>query len=300
MRNSPTHMEWKADWGLRLRMGVTMFLLFVLYIVFAGAITWYLGGGATMMLLFFGGFSLVQWYFSDSLTLWSMGAKEVTPEEYPQLHATISRLSQQADLPKPTVAVVDSQVPNAFATGRSKNHAAVAVTTGIMQTLDEDELEGVLAHELSHIKNRDMTVMTVASFLSTLAFIVVRWGWLFAGGRDRQGGGAPVLVAIVVSILVWIISFLLVRALSRYREYAADRGAAMISGKPSKLASALLKIDNRIDRVPEGDLRDEAEMNAFFIIPIKAGIVGKLFSTHPSTENRVERLRELEKELETV
>ncbi|MDZ7849851.1 MAG: zinc metalloprotease HtpX [Halodesulfurarchaeum sp.] len=293
-------MEWKADWGLRLRMGVTMFLLFVLYIVFAGVITVYLGGGATMMLLFFGGFSLVQWFFSDKLTLWSMGAKEVTPEEQPKLHATISRLSQQADLPKPKVAVVDSQVPNAFATGRSKNNAAVAVTTGIMQTLDEDELEGVLAHELSHIKNRDMTVMTIASFLSTLAFIVVRWGWLFAGGRNRQGGGAPVFVAIAVSIVVWIISFLLIRALSRYREYAADRGAAMISGKPSKLASALLKIDNRIDRVPKEDLRDEAEMNAFFIIPIKAGFVGKLFSTHPPTERRVERLRDLEKEIETV
>jgi heat shock protein HtpX len=280
-------------------MGVTMFLLFALYIVFAGVITAYLGGGATMMLLFFGGFSLVQWFFSDRLTLWSMGASEVTAEEYPQLHATISRLSQQADLPKPKVAVVDSQVPNAFATGRSKNNAAVAVTTGMLRTLDEEEVEGVLAHELAHIKNRDMTVMTIASFLSTLAFIVVRWGWLF-GGRNREGGGAPVLVAIVVSIVVWIISFLLIRALSRYREFAADRGGAMISGKPSKLASALLKIDNRMDRVPQEDLRDQAEMNAFFIIPIKSGFVGRLFSTHPTTEQRVERLRDLEKEIETV
>ena len=292
-------MEWKTDWGLRLRMGVTMFLLFALYIVFAGVITAYLGGGATMMLLFFGGFSLVQWFFSDKLTLWSMGATEVTAEEYPQLHATISRLAQQADLPKPKVAVVDSQVPNAFATGRSKNNAAVAVTTGMLRTLDEEEVEGVLAHELAHIKNRDMTVMTIASFLSTLAFIVVRWGWLF-GGRNREGGGAPVLVAIVVSIVVWIISFLLIRALSRYREFAADRGGAMISGKPSKLASALLKIDNRMDRVPQEDLRDQAEMNAFFIIPIKSGFVGRLFSTHPTTEKRVERLRDLEKEIETV
>ncbi len=293
-------MEWKSDWGLRLRMVITMFLLFVLYIVFAGAITWYLGGGATMMLLFFGGFSLVQWYFSDRLTLWSMGASEVTEQEYPKLHATVSRLSQQADLPKPKVAVADSKVPNAFATGRSKNHAAVCVTEGIMGTLDEEELEGVLAHELAHIKNRDMTVMTIASFLSTMAFIVVRWGWLFAGGRNRQGGGAPVLVAIVVSILVWIISFILIRALSRYREFAADRGGAMISGKPSALASALLKIDNRMDRVPEDDLRSEAEMNAFFIIPITKGVIGKLFRTHPTTENRVERLRELEKQLETA
>jgi heat shock protein HtpX len=281
-------------------MAVTMFLLFVLYIVFAGVITAYLGGGATMMLLFFAGFSLVQWYFSDKLTLWSMGATEVSESEYPQLHATVSRLSQQADLPKPKVAVADTSVPNAFATGRSKNHAAVCVTRGIMQTLDHDELEGVLAHELAHIKNRDMAVMTIASFLSTMAFIVVRWGWLFAGGRNRQGGGAPVIVAIVVSILVWIISFLLIRALSRYREYAADRGGAMISGKPSKLASALMKIDSRMDRVPEEDLRDQAEMNAFFIIPIRSGLIGKLFRTHPTTEARVERLRELEKELETA
>jgi heat shock protein HtpX len=291
-------MEWQSDWGLRLRMAVTMFLLFALYIVFAGAITWYLGGGAVMMLVFFGGFSLVQWYFSDRITLWSMGASEVTEQEYPELHASVSRLSQQADLPKPKVAVADSSVPNAFATGRSKNHAAVCVTTGIMRTLDHEELEGVLAHELAHIKNRDMTVMTVASFLSTLAFIVVRWGWLFAGGRNRQGGGAPVLVAIVISIVVWIISFLLIRALSRYREYAADRGGAMISGKPSKLASALLKIDNRMDKVPEEDLRSEAEMNAFFIIPIRKGLVGRLFRTHPTTDKRVERLRELEKQLE--
>ena len=292
-------MEWKSDWGLRFRMGVTMFLLFALYLVFAGFITAYMGGGMLMFLVLMGGMSIAQWYFSDKLTLWSMGAEEVTESEYPRLHATVSRLSQQADLPMPKVAVVDSSMPNAFATGRSKNHAAVAVTTGIMQTLDEEELEGVLAHELAHIKNRDMTVMTIASFLSTLAFIVVRWGWLFGGGRNRQGGGG-FLVAIVVSLLVWIISFILIRALSRYREYAADRGGAMISGKPSKLASALLKIDNRIDKVPQEDLRDQAEMNAFFIIPIKSGIVGRLFRTHPTTERRVERLRELEKELETV
>ncbi|MFB6095082.1 MAG: zinc metalloprotease HtpX [Halodesulfurarchaeum sp.] len=293
-------MEWQSDWGLRLRMGVTMFLLFALYLVFAGFITVYMGGGMVMFLLLMGGMSIAQWYFSDRLTLWSMGATEVTEEEYPQLHASVSRLAQQADLPKPKVAVADQSVPNAFATGRSKNHAAVCVTTGIMRTLDQEELEGVLAHELAHVKNRDMTVMTIASFLSTLAFIVVRWGWLFAGGRDRQGGGAPILVAIVVSLVVWIISFMLIRALSRYREYAADRGGAMISGKPSQLASALMKIDSRMDRVPQEDLRDQAEMNAFFIIPVKAGVVGKLFRTHPTTENRVERLRELEQQIETA
>jgi len=212
----------------------------------------------------------------------------------------VGRLSQQADLPKPKVAVADSNVPNAFATGRSRKNSAVCVTTGLLRTLDEDELEGVLAHELAHVKNRDVAVMTIASFLSTLAFMVVRWGWLFGGGRDRQGGGGGVLVAILVSLVVWIVSFLLIRALSRYREFAADRGGAMITGKPSALASALLKIDGRMDRVPDRDMREQAEMNAFFIIPIRSGIVGKLFSTHPSTEKRVERLRDLEREMETV
>jgi heat shock protein HtpX len=211
----------------------------------------------------------------------------------------VSRLSQQADLPKPKIAVADSRVPNAFATGKSPSSSAVAVTTGIMRTLNEDELEGVLAHELAHIKNRDVMVMTIASFLSTIAFIVVRWGWLFGGGRERGGNQAPVIVAILASLAVWIISFLLIRALSRYREYSADRGGAVITGKPSALASALLKISGRMDKVPKEDLRDQAEMNAFFIIPIRSGIVGRLFSTHPSTEKRVERLRELERELET-
>ncbi|ALG83002.1 zinc metalloprotease HtpX [Halanaeroarchaeum sulfurireducens] len=293
-------MQWKTDWGLRLRMGITMFLLFALYLVFAGFIVAYLGGGAAMFLLLMGSFSLGQWYFSDKLTLWSMGAKEVSEAEHPELHRSIRRLSQQADLPMPKVAVVDSEMPNAFATGRSKNHAAVAVTTGILQTLDRDELEGVLAHELSHIKNRDMTVMTVASFLSTVAFLVVRWGWLFAGGRNRQQGGASVIVAILASLVVWIISYLLIRALSRYREFAADRGAAMITGKPSAMASALMKIDNRMDRVPERDLREQSEMNAFFIVPIDKGMIAKLFSTQEPTEKRVERLRELEREVETV
>ena len=167
-----------------------------------------------------------------------------------------------------------------------------------MRTLSDEELEGVIAHELAHIKNRDVAVMTIASFLSTVAFLIVRWGWLFAGGRDR-GNGAPVIVAIIASLVVWVISFLLIRALSRYREYAADRGGAVITGKPSALASALVKIDGTMDQVPEDDLRDQAEMNAFFVIPIRSGIVGKLFSTHPSTEQRVEKLRDLERELET-
>lgn len=290
-------MEWRPDWGLRARMALTMFLLFALYLVFVGVLTAFFRNMFLAVVLL-GGFSFVQYFFSDRLALRSMGARKVSEDEYPQLYALVSRLSQQADLPTPTIAVADTQTPNAFATGRSPGNAAVCVTTGILNTLDQDELEGVLAHELAHVKNRDVMVMTLAGFLSTLAFIVVRWGWLF-GGRRGRGGGAPVYVAIIVSLVVWVISFLLIRALSRYREFAADRGAAVITGKPSALASALLTISGEMDRVPEEDLREQAEMNAFFIIPIKSGVVGRLFSTHPPTEQRIERLRNLERELET-
>lgn len=290
-------MEWKADWGLRARMGVTMLLLGVLYIVFIGVLA-SLGAGPTLIIGVMGLFMIGQFFFSDKLALYSMGAKEVEREEYPELHATIERLCQQADLPKPTVAVADTQVPNAFAAGRSQKNSTVCVTRGLLRSLDDEELEGVLAHELAHVKNRDVMVMTIASFLSTLAFMVVRFGFLFGGGRNRQGGG-QMLVAIGVSLAVWIVSFLLIRLLSRYREYAADRGAAAITGKPSALASALLTIDGSMDRVPQEDLRETSEMNAFFVIPIKSGVVGKLFSTHPSTENRVEKLRDLEREMES-
>jgi heat shock protein HtpX len=272
-------------------MVLTMFLLFALYVVFIAVISfarvWYI-------LPIVGVFLIGQFFFSDKLALYSMGASEVSEEEYPELHAMVSRLSQQADVPKPKVAVADSRVPNAFATGRTPSNSAVAVTTGIMNTLNEEELEGVLAHELAHIKNRDVMVMTIASFLSTIAFLVVRFGWWFGGGRRENGG---VIVAILASLVVWIVSFFLIRALSRYREYAADRGGAVITGNPSALASALLKISGEMDNVPQDDMREQAEMNAFFIIPIKSGFVGRIFSTHPSTEKRVERLRDLEREL---
>ncbi|QLD85794.1 zinc metalloprotease HtpX [Natronomonas halophila] len=288
-------MEWQTDWNLRARMGVTMFLLFALYLVFVGVLTLYFDNLLFAALLL-GAFSLVQFFFSGKLALRSMGAKTVSEDEYPQLHAQVSRLSQQADLPKPTVAVADSRTPNAFATGRSPKSGVVCVTTGLLDTLDDEELEGVLAHELAHIKNRDVAVMTIASFLSTIAFLIVRWGWLF-GGRGRNQ--APLFVAIIVSLLVWVISFLLIRALSRYREFAADRGAAAITGNPAALASALMKISGRMDKVPEEDLREQAEMNAFFIIPISKGFIGSLARTHPPTEKRIEELRKLERQAET-
>jgi heat shock protein HtpX len=277
-------------------MAVTMFLLFALYIVFVGAMVLFTDyGGIVLPMMAI--FLFAQFFFSDKLALYSMGAKEVSEEEYPELHAMVGRLSQQADLPKPKVAVADSRVPNAFATGRSQKSSAVCVTTGLLRTLDRDELEGVVAHELAHVKNRDVAVMTIASFLSTIAFMIVRWGWLFGGGRNRNGGGG-VIVAIGVSLVVWIVSFLLIRALSRYREFAADRGGATITGKPSALASALLTIDGRMDKVPKEDMREQAEMNAFFVVPIRSGVVGRVFATHPPTERRVDRLREMERELE--
>jgi heat shock protein HtpX len=292
-------MEWKTDWGLRGRMVTTMLLLFALYVAFAGFVLWYFSAGLLTIAVLFGGFSLVQFFYSHKVTLWGMGAHEVSQQEYPELHATVERLSQQANLPKPTVAVSDSKVPNAFATGPSQKKGVVCVTTGLMETLDRDELEGVLAHELAHIKNRDMAIMTIASLLGTIAFIVVRWGWLFGGGgRSREGGGGTFVVAFFASIVVWIVSFLLTRILSRYREYAADRGGAIITGKPSALASALAKIDGRMDKVPKEDLRSQSEMNAFFIIPIRSGTIGRLFATHPPMEKRIDRLQEMEREME--
>ncbi len=292
-------MQWQTDWGLRGRMLLTMLLLGGLYVVFL-AVLWEAFQSLLMVVLLMGSFSLVQFLFSDKLALWSMGAEKVEPSEYPELHRSVDRLVQQADLPKPTVAVADTQTPNAFATGKSQGSSAVCVTTGLLDALDREELEGVLAHELAHIKNRDVAVMTIASFLSTIAFLVVRWGWLFGGGgRNRRGGGG-IVVAIVVSLLVWIVSFILIRALSRYREYAADRGGALITGKPSALASALLTISGRMDKVPTEDLRDQAEMNAFFVIPINRGFIASLARTHPPTEKRVERLRALEREMETA
>ncbi len=290
--------RWYRDTGLQARMFLTMFLLAMVYLAFIAFLLTQ-GVGTVGIVAFAGFFLFVQYFFSDRLVLWSMGGRVVSESEEPELHGIVDRLSQLADLPKPRIAVVKSSVPNAFATGRSKNNAVVAVTTGIMRQLDRSELEAVLAHELSHVKNRDVLVITIASFLSTVAFFLVR-NLLFFGmmGRDRRESGGMVVVWIV-SVLVWLVSLLLIRALSRYREFSADRGAAVITGQPAHLASALMKISGAMGRVPKDDLRKVEGMNAFFIVPAVSGdtLMG-LFSTHPRVEQRISRLEEMQRRME--
>ncbi|MFC6954973.1 zinc metalloprotease HtpX [Halorubellus litoreus] len=281
-----------TDRGLQARMVVTVVLLAGLYAGFVGVLV-LVDASLLVSVLVMGTLLGGQFLLSDRLALRAMGARTVDADEYPQLHAVVTRLSQQADLPKPSVAVAQTKTPNAFAAGRSQSAATVCVTTGLLETLEDDELEAVVAHELAHVKNRDVMIMTVASFFSTIAMFVLRWGWLFGGDDENPSA----LVAVIASFVVWIISFLLMRALSRYREFAADRGAVAITGRPSALASALQRIDTRMDAVPKRDARERAEMNAFFIQPLRSGFVGRLFSTHPSTEARIERLRDFERSL---
>ena len=292
--------KWYHDYGLQARMLLTMFLLAAVYLLFL-AVLYEFGGVGTSGLIFIAAiFLLIQFFFSDKLVLWSMGGRIVSEQEEPRLHETITRLCAIADLPKPKIAIVDSNVPNAFATGRSKGSAVVAVTTALMSRLSQPEIEAVLAHELSHVKNMDMLVITIASFLSTIAFFLVRNMLFFGmgGNRDRKGGGAAIIVWIV-SLVVWIISFLLIRALSRYREFSADRGSAIITGQPSHLASALMTISGVMERVPSRDLREVEGMNAFFIIPAISGdSIMNLLSTHPSLEARIRALSEMERRME--
>jgi len=280
-------------------MMLTMFLLAVLYLGFLAVL---LGMGVSRLgiILFMGGFMFLQYYFSDKMILSSMGAKLVSESEQPKLHDIVRRLCQNADLPMPRIAVVRTSMPNAFATGRNQKNAVVAVTTGIMDRLDDSELEAVLAHELTHVKNRDMMVMTIATFLSSIAQMLVQWLPYFGMGgssRDRDSGSSAI-VLFLVSLVVWIVSFILIRTLSRYREFAADRGAAIITGHPSHLVSALQKISGF--RVPTEDLRKvEGPVSALFITPAISGkSLMNLFSTHPTLEARIEALQKIEMELE--
>jgi heat shock protein HtpX len=294
--------KWFRDYGLAARMMLTMFLLAAVYLLFL-VVLWAYGGVGTTGLIFIAGFFLlIQFFLSDKLVLWSMGGRIVSEQEEPRLHETISRLCAIADLPKPKIAIVESNVPNAFATGRSKDNAVVAVTTSLKQKLTQPELEAVLAHELSHVKNMDMLVITIASFLSTVAFFLVRNMLFFGmggGNRDRDRGAGAAIIVFVVSLLVWVISFLLIRALSRYREFAADRGSAIITGQPSHLASALMAISGVMERVPSRDLREVESMNAFFIIPAISGdSIMSFLSTHPTVEARIRALEEMERRME--
>jgi heat shock protein HtpX len=281
-------------------MLLTMFLLGALYVVFI-AVLLSAGAGVGVMVVVIGALSLAQLLFSDKLALSAMGAKIVTPEQAPGLHAMIERLCIQADLPKPKIAVADSPVPNAFAAGRSQKSAVVCATTGIMNILEPHELEGVMAHELTHVKNRDVMVMTLASFFASIAAMITQFGFFFGGGfgggDDDEGPGFAVVL--LVSFAVYVISFFLMLALSRYREFGADRGAAIITGRPSALASALMKLSGAMQRVPDQDLRAAGRMNAFFIVPTSVKkSVGTLFATHPPMEARIARLQQYESQLQ--
>jgi heat shock protein HtpX len=288
------------DTGLQTRMLLTIFLLGAVYVVFIGVLA-AAGAGAVTIVFVAAALFLLQLFTSDKIALRAAGAREVSPAEAPELHAMIERLCVQADLPKPRVAVAQTSMPNAFAMGRSKKHATVCATTGIMELLSPSELEGVMAHELTHVINRDVVIMTVASFFASVAATILQFGFLFGGGGfgddDDEGGGF--FVVILVSLAVYVISFFLIQALSRYREFAADRGAAVLTGRPSALASALLKISGTMERIPSQDLRTAEGLNAFFIIPAKAKqSIGNLFSTHPPVEQRIARLQRLEQQLQ--
>jgi heat shock protein HtpX len=295
------------DTGLQIRMLVTFLLLGLVYVIFAGVLFASVGGAVALV-----GCALLlgfQFFASDKLALRSMGAREVSPQEAPELHAMIERLCVQADIPKPKVAVVNSPIPNAFALGRTPKSASVCATTGIMDLLSPPELEGVLAHEITHIVNRDVMIMTLCGFFASIASTIVQFGFLFGGGGYGYGGGygnnddddGPSFMAVIlVSAVVWVVSFFLMQALSRYREFAADRGAAVITGRPSALASALLKISGVNDRIPTGDLRAHSEMNAFYIVPVKVkDSIYNLFSTHPPMDKRIEALARLESQLQS-
>ena len=285
------------DPGLTARITLTFFLLGALYVVLIGAL---FAAGASGILIAFiaGGLLLLQLFTSDKLALRAMGAREVSPQEAPEFHAMIERLCLQADLPKPRVGVAQTPMPNAFALGRSPKNATVCATTGIMELLSPAELEGVMAHELTHVANRDVMVMTIASFFATIASYIVQFGFFFGGGGDDDEN-AGFFALILVSLVVYAVSFFLLRALSRYREFAADRGAGIITGRPSALSSALLKISGKMERIPKQDLRASSELAAFYIFPpsVKSAI-GNIFSTHPPLEKRLEKLAQLESQLQ--
>src|SRR5579862_4125959 len=301
-----------ADRGLTTRMFLTGLFLVILYAAF-GAILWAVFKSFVIMFVVIFGLLFLQYWFSDKIALWGMRGRIVTPEEAPQLHGAVDRLCALADMPKPRVAIADVDMPNAFATGRSPKKAVVCATSGIMRRLDEPELEAVLAHEISHVAHRDVAVMTIASTLGVIAGLLTRmmlyaglFGGFGGGGRNNNQNGQQVVLlemaVMLVSMVVYAISFLLIRALSRYRELAADRSGAILIGRPSVLASALVKVSGEMSRIPTRDLRKVEAFNAFFFTPAltqgRGGLsLSALFSTHPTLERRLAQLSELEAQL---
>jgi heat shock protein HtpX len=296
----PRPTSFGKDTGLQIRMTFTLFLLGLVYVILIVALL-ASGANGVLIAIIAGGLAAFQLFGSDKLALRAMGAREVTPAEAPELHAMIERLCIQADLPKPKVAVADTRMPNAFAIGRSPKSATMCATTGIMELLSPAELEGVMAHELTHVANRDVLVMTLAGFFATIAAYIVQFGFFFGGGGGYgdDDDNPSFIVLFLVSIAVYIISFFLMQALSRYREFAADRGSALITGRPRALASALMKISSGMERIPQKDLRASSELSAFYIFPpgVKGSISG-LFATHPPMEKRIEALQRLEAQLQ--
>jgi heat shock protein HtpX len=280
-------------------MLLTMFLLGLVYVVFIGVL-FAVGAGAGLIVGIAVVLLVLQLFTSDKLAMATMGVKEVTPAQEPELHGIVERLCVQADLPKPRVCVMETSMPNAFAMGRSRKSTTVCATRGILDMLTPAELEGVMAHELTHVINRDVMVMTLASFFATLASIILQFAFFFGGGGDSEEEN-DVFIVVIASIAVYALSFLLLRALSRYREFAADRGGAVLTGRPSALASALLRISGTIERVPSQDLRAAEGMSAFFIIPARAKkSLLNIFADHPPLEQRLAALQRLEAQLQTA
>jgi heat shock protein HtpX len=300
-RAMPAPRTFGRDRGLQTRILLTMFFLGLVYVVLI-AVLIAAGVGAVAVAVIAGVLFLVQYFTSDKLALRSMGAHEVSPADAPELHAIVERLCIQANLPMPRLAIADTPMPNAFAVGRSPSTATVCATTGLLALLNPAELEAVLAHELTHIQNRDVMVMTIASFFASIASFIVQIGFWFGGafGGDNDDSGPSAIVVVLVAGVVYVISFVLLQALSRYREFAADRGSAIITGRPSALSSALLKISGQMDQIPQRDLRSASgELAAFYIFPPKIkDSVSTLFSTHPSLEQRLTALARLESQLQ--
>jgi heat shock protein HtpX len=290
------------DTGLQARMLLTLFLLGLVYTVLIAVLIAVGAGGVTILVVALGLLAL-QLFASDKIAMGTLGVKEVSPAEEPELHGIIERLCVQVELPKPRVCVMENQMPNAFAMGRSQKSATVCATRGILELLSPAELEGVMAHELTHVINRDVMVMTLASFFATVASLIVQFGFFFGGGFGGGGGNdegeEDVIAVILVAMVVYAVSFILLRALSRYREFAADRGSAVLTGRPSALASALLKISGTMERIPSRDLRSAEGMSAFFIVPARAkNSLMNLFADHPPLEQRLEALNRLESQLQ--